>query len=302
MLEITDKQKNAWTLACLAAPVLHTASCLYWVDILWVSLLCTGVRAWIAEKKVQARIPWLLSFIAVAAAAQALHTIKDSWPTQRDMEWIMMILLILAVLQAGKGEKASICGGILLWWLTAFLLGSVLVSGVTKVKISQWYRKSMERDWKAIFRLMTLLLIPCLLEKEKKRAELELFLLPVLCALIIQGILPMAIWTGSKAPFYEISRSIRLYGMLERMEAMAWLGLMLGTYLYFSFLMMIAGGKEEKKDRRIFMLLISAAAAICAARFLHEEILLAANLFGFIILVVLSVCIKWAVKRKERKM
>ena len=303
MQKITDEQKAAWTLACLAAPIVHTASDLYWLDAVWISLLGAGIRCWTTGRNTENGFLSVQRIIGILAAAQALVIMGDCWPKQKDMQWVLLILLMLAVLQAAKGEQAAIHGGLILWWLTAFLLGSVLLSAVPELKTRHWLVWSTERKWGKMLALLTLLLLPCLIGKEKKdrKTEWSLLLLPIVCSLAVQGVLGQ---TGSgirKAAFYELSRSVRLYGILERMEAMAWLGLMLGTYLYMSFLLVITvGGAEEKKDR-ILLGIVSAGAAQIGAGILREEILGALLLAAILVLELLLISLRAAEKRKERK-
>ena len=271
--------------------------------MIWVSLLGAGIRRWAAGNITHDKISWLPKLIGILAAAQALVWMKECWPKQKEMEWVILILLTLAVLQAAKGEQETIYGGLILWWFTAFLLGSVLISAAAEVKIDQWQGQNKGSHLEKNVLLLSLLLLPCFIEKKKTRgkAELGLFLVPVLCAVSVQGVLSPQLWEESKAPFYDVSRSIRLYGMLERMEAIAWLGLMLGTYLYLSFLMTIAGKGEETTRHRKSALLLSAGAAKTAEIILREDILMEAVLTGIIAFGLLSICIKEAEKRREEK-
>ena len=241
--------------------------------------------------------------IGILAAAQTLVMMEDCWPKQGNLQWVLMILLLLAALQAAKGEQSAIRGDLILWWLTAFLLGSVLLSAVSELQSRHWAAWRNERKWEKMLELLTVLLLPCLIGREKKsmKSQWSLLLLPVACSFAVQGAL---VQTGSEedtAAFYELSRYVRLYGIVERMEAMAWLGLMLGTYLYMTFLLTIAAGKEEQEKNRNLMIVICAAAAEMISVILGEEILAVLLLAAIIAIELLLACLKETKKRKKRK-
>ena len=194
MQEINDEQKKVWALACLAAPIAHVASGLPWMDVCWVSLLSAGIRRWISSQKLQQKLPLLCSIIGLLAAAQALVLMENCWPKQKDTDWIMMILLILGAIQAEKGEKSTIQGGLLLWWFTAFLLGSVLISAIPGVNITELGLWKGSKPWKKIRELLILLLLPGLLEYENRqqKIDIKLLILPVVFSVCVQGVLTAA--------------------------------------------------------------------------------------------------------------
>lgn len=135
-----------------------------------------------------------------------------------------------------------------------------------------------------------MLLIPGLLsENEEKRQKLPWIRLgtwAILFSVCTQGVLSAGIAREEKAPFYELSRSVRLYGTFERMEALAWLGLMLGNVLYLSCLLTGLAGDTEGKKRRWFIWLGAAGSLLIGiiGKGRGKEILLAAVLlFDYVI-------------------
>lgn len=304
MQEIRDEQKKTWTIACLAAPIVHVASGLPWQEVLLITLLAAGLRIYLGSWSHTPRSHWIYIVVSVLTAGQALSLMENCWPKQRDMEWVMMILLILAAIQAGRGKYASIQGGLLLWWLTALLLGSVLVSAIPEVKLTKLLRLPEKRSWLSSGELLILLLIPEMLELKDAEHKMApgLLLLPIVCAISTQGVLGMNEAAESKAPFYELSRTVSFYGLLERMEALAWLGLMLGTYLYLSFLLTEASEKAKTTKTRILILAGTIAAAKAAEIYLNRKVLEILILLGITGIWMLTAGEKQAEKIKERKM
>ena len=293
-----------WALACLAAPVAHVASGLPWQTVLGISLLGTVLRIWIGRWIQTPESRTVYAIVSVLTLGQALGMMENCWPKQRDMGWVMLLLLILAAIQAGKGKEAAVQGGLLLWWLTALLLGSVLVSAIPEIKPAKLLRWQREISWTEMGELLILLLIPAALKLDQASGKTEprLLLLPVLCALCTQGVLGLHGAGESRAPFYELSRTVSFYGLLERMEALAWLGLMLGTYLYMTFLLTLASEGTPDKKSRIFLLAVSLAAAKGAERYLDGKVLEILILTGVAIAWMLSAGQNLTEKIKERKM
>ena len=176
---------------------------------------------------------------------------SSCWQGQKDIKWVMFILLILAVLLAAKGEAAAAGGGILLWWFAAFLLGSVYLSAVPQFSAANLIPDNGKIPWNQCGALLSVLVVPGLWTREEGRKEMPrtfLMLFPVLTAAAVQGVLGIRGAMEEAAPFYELSRSIRLYGIFDRMEGLAWMGLMLGTFLYLTFLSL--GYLQNEKARR----------------------------------------------------
>ena len=259
MQEITESQKNTWILASLAAPAAHVAAGMSWVNVLWVSLLAYGLRGLAGKGKKKTWEKWICTAVCILAAGRALTLMGSCWPKQKDIQWVMLILLGLSGLLAAKGKESAVQGAILLWWLTAFLLGSVLLSSVPEIGIKN-LTNYYDRD--NTVKLLTILLLPSLAERERKTGGVSLVAMPLAFSICVQGVLSGAVAAESRAPFYELSRSIRLYGVMDRMEALAWLGLMLGTFLYLSFLLVTAGEAADGQRGKRF--LIGAAVLIGA--------------------------------------
>ena len=271
MKEPTEEQKKIWLMACLTAPIAHTASGMTWLEVLPAVLLSGGIRR--ITRNGRKPILWLRRLLYLFAAGEALILMESCWPGQKDMKWVMAILLCLAAGMVCKGTASAVSGGILIWWLEAFLFGSVLLSAIPLGEFSQLKPSLGEYAAHNILRLSGILLLPILMEREeteKPVPEVYLTLSPIVFSLCTQGLLGMtAQW--QPAPFYELSRSIRLYGMLDRMESLAWLGLMMGTVLYLSFL--LAESIQGRKETGTLKIAAAAAAAFAISYIVRHRYL-----------------------------
>ena len=249
-----EKQRKIWTVAALTAPTAHLAAGIPWNTVLSISLLAAGLRGLLGLIPFRLRKPF--SLLLAAAAVQAMEFLSDCWPSQKDMEWVMAILLILAGILAVKGKEEAVSGGILLWWAVAFLFGSILLSSLPEIGKTRLVPGTFRAyEGKALL-LLTVLLTPVFQERTGKTGSGLLILLPAAFSVCTQGVLGAAA-AEQQAPFYELSRSIRLYGAFDRMEALAWLGLMLGTFLYLSYLLtgVLEQAGKGKKPRWVLGIL-----------------------------------------------
>lgn len=243
-------EMRAWYLAALAAPVAHLASGLGW----WTVTLVAGISMAIqqlpggeergeASGKRTGLIRWAITVLAVV---DAMDFFRFCWPGQKEIQWVMAILLVLAAYLSGKGREQTKEASILLWWFIGFLLGSVLLSSVPEIRARHLMLGRSWMQWQKAIQLLTVLLMPGLLPQQQSRKErLKLSgavgLMAIIFGVCTQGVLSYGTAAQEKAPFYSLSRSIRLYGALDRMEGLAWLGLLLGCFVYLSLLLTAAG-------------------------------------------------------------
>ena len=201
------------------------------------------------------RIQNVMSFLLILAAAGSVSLMGNSWPDQKDMKWVMGLLFLLAVYGRKKGREQAVDAGILLWWSAAFLFGSILLSSFPAVRGAH-LKESLFRSGNIIkeLELLTLLLLPLLFPEETECPDSYLTLLPILFSLAAYGTLGRRAEL-LQAPFYELSRSIRLYGLFDRMEALAWMGMLLGGFLFHSMLLTMV----IQVPKRCWIFLISGA-------------------------------------------
>ena len=140
MFKLSEKQHTRWLLAALAAPVTQAASNCSWPAALCIALLCLAVTAGLqklnvgdTQSRILSALQWLWMLLVIS---EFLHWILFYWPSYGSYHAVPLIILALGALSAAKGaEKASAVAGLLYWALIG-LLGTVLLSGIREIELS----------------------------------------------------------------------------------------------------------------------------------------------------------------------
>ena len=237
--KLTHSQWNLWTAAALTAPAAHLAAALPWYRTLEVWLLAAVIRTAFGKTRAEGgSIDGLLAVLCLWAAGISIGWMETCWQGEGKAQWILILLFLLSVWMAAKGRMETAFAGIFLWWPLAILFGSVLMSAVPGITWENLKEYDSAAPGIREARMLSLLLLPGIAGKQEPQRD---SLLPqgigaLLISACCQGVLGIRELTGETAPFYVLSRSVRLYGIFQRMEALAWLGLMLGSFLQLSYL------------------------------------------------------------------
>lgn len=222
--------------AIQAAALVVTAS-----GIGWAEAALSAVLAWLLLRLPRAeRLPeWMGNTQAIwngVLAGQVLCWFAGCWPELT--LWAALGLLILALWQVGKGEKATQSASSVLGLFQMLLIVGVLAAGIQSIKLEN-LRQDLPglNGW-----LITILLLPALGRKEE-RGSLWPGLWTLLISLITGGVMPVETITGSGNAFWEMSRSITVFGKIRRLESLAAVGLSLGFYILVCFL--LGGGQRR---------------------------------------------------------
>lgn len=286
-------QRRGWLLAALAAPVIHLSAGLGW----WTAAVVAAAGAalqllpsWKKREETKQKRESLARWgISILAAGEVMEIMADCWPGQNGIRWVMGILLLLSGYLASKGREQTMEASVLLWWLIGFLFGSVLLSAVPEIKLGHLKAEYTIRQWRQALRLLAVLLIPGLMPEKRSKEEtwqlgLAVGTLAVAAALCTQGVRSFRSAAQDEAPFYELSRSIRLYGTLDRMEGLAWLGLMLGSFLCLSYLMTAAAENGERAGRTARSVWLAAAVILAGV---IEAIKIPVSILVLVVLLIL---------------
>ena len=256
---ISERQLKAWRFGAAAAPIAHLAAGCSWPVALTAG--AAGILiGWIGSGK-RAHAPWLCAIqwlVCVSAAGAGMHWMESFW--QAGGSWGPLILLALAAWAAAK--TVTVQAGVLLLWFVGFLLGSVLLSAIPEIRLENLTFGPEANEWERGLQLMGVILLTGMVEsssdESRKRSGgfpwLELAGYAVLCAVCTQGVLSRSIASEAASPFYELSRSVRFYGTFQRFESLAVMGMMLGMFLYLSYLCTIgreAGEQAGIKKRTV---------------------------------------------------
>lgn len=239
----------AWIFVAISAPAAQLAGRGPWLSVLLLSIVCGGL-CWgihtLSEEQPEIR-RWycVVEFLFLALILGKFAGMSAGcWPTGNSYPTVPLILLILAAFSALDGaNRASRVGGVLFWFL-ALLYAVVLAAGAKELNIS-WLAPSMEPP---SVLLVTVLLIPAVasfLPKEKGKASaLALVILGIFAtviSLLTEGTMSQSVVTSQEEPFYTFSKSLSLFGVVERFESLVSVALTLSYFALLSFLLSTAG-------------------------------------------------------------
>lgn len=211
---------------------------LRWEEVL-AAAAAAGIALWLVPGKGKA---WnLASAILCLLSVWLSVRLLGEFSPETQNKWTALILLLLAAYGANKGRRETAEGGILLLWLLAILVGGMLISGFQEIRWENICTSYQENSstWKWVLLLMVLYLSVCTdqmaAKKEiRKRWEITAFYASAV-SLTVQGVLgDFRENTGMR--LYELSRSIQYLGGMKRYESLIILSVILGFYLWISYI------------------------------------------------------------------
>lgn len=228
--------------AIQAAALIQTASGENWVDVVLMAAL-----AWVLLRLPRAqRIPRWVELLQIlwsgVLTGQVLCWFSGCWPGFP--LWACLGLVVLALWQTAKGSKAVAAAASVLGLFQLALIAGVLLAGVHSVRVPNLFpRYPHFPGW-----LLTALLLPALGGKEKGNALWPCVWALVIC-LVTGGVVPAGATQSSVNAFWEMSRSLSVFGKIRRLESLTAVGLSLGFFLLLCFL--LGGGKKESKVEKV---------------------------------------------------
>ncbi len=241
---------SLWLLAAVAAPLAQTDSSSSWLAVLLVGGVCLGI-CWGLERIHDQPSPWLWVvqwFWLSLILGEFLHWTMYCWPDYQSYHAVPLVLLVLAAWLAGKGEEQASRAGSAMFWLLVLLFGAVLLSGAKEIQLENvrpvWQMKNAA--------LITVILIPAMgigLKGKASGRKRWILALGFLFAFVTTGVLTVSAAEKADSAFYEMSRSIRLLGTVERFESLVAAGMTMGYFVLLSFLLSTcAEGAEQIKQ------------------------------------------------------
>ena len=163
---------------------------------------------------------------AVLLAVKTMEWTGLCWP-QEEKGHIALILLALAAWTAAEGREKAVAGA--LNHLIRVLTAVVFLAGFREI---QW--KNLSPHWLPPEpALAAVLLVPALSRSTCKSA----WILAVAYSVFTQGILSAEVAARVPAPFWELGRSMSLFGTTERFESVIAVAMTLGYYSFLSRLL-----------------------------------------------------------------
>lgn len=225
-----------------------------WLGLAILAALCAALSATVQGlcpeqphgPLLLAAVQWL--WLGVLLGSFAGQT-ANCWEGDQVFPLIPLVLLALSAFAAKNGaERASRVGGILIWLVGAFF-AVALLAGIGGLKPRQ-VEMSLSFPNPGV---VPVLLLPCtaaLLPRSGRSHHIlnsvSIALLPVLFTLWLQAALSPEICAEAADQFYEYSKSISIFGTVERLESLVACGITASWVALFALLLSAAGCQAER--------------------------------------------------------
>lgn len=243
----------AWVLVALSAPAAQVAASGPWVGVLAIGVLCGGL-CWgihaVIQEPIQKRWYCVAEFLfLILVTGKFAQMAASCWPTGNSYPTVSLTLLILAAFSALDGaERASRVGGVL-FWLLALLYAIALCAGVKDGNV-HWLVPDINPPRSLLVIILLLPVVAIFLPREKGGASTKALIaacvFTVFIAILTAGAMSPSVVKNLKDPFYEFSKSLSLFGVAERFEAIVSVALTLGYFALLSFLLSAAGHLADR--------------------------------------------------------
>lgn len=235
--EISEKQSDTYLAAAMLAPLAQASSGCSWPVIFLLSALCLGAAQWLSCHALpQGKFLKLLqSLWTCVLGALVLQWISDYWPGHRE-NWVAP--LILLALAAGIDKNRAIRVACILLYPVLFLLGTIYLSAVPEME--PW--QLIPRVRMTNMDIVPFFLLPALERGAGGRKPLWKLMLFAVAASAVS-----LLANTTKAPVYELSRNISLFGTGWRFESLASVAMTLGFFTALSYLMAAGSGTGKTK-------------------------------------------------------
>ncbi len=247
--EVAMRPVILWLICGMSAPVVQLLAGYDWQSVGLLGVACTALvcMVMLTEGKwgkwgslLQAI--WLIAVLSVCAAYAA-----NSWPLGKTSIIVPLSLLALAAWSAQQGAAVAVRTAGMLFILVSIGYTLVLGCGVTQTDWN-WIE---DRELLPVDLALFLYLLPgaaaCIPRRPAGKSILALFLIPafaVLAAIVSTGNVKPE-FPMNTYPFFEMSRSLSLFGLAERFEALVCALITVGWFSLMSFLFSCLGSQVQ---------------------------------------------------------
>ena len=249
---ISASQWTAWVLTAAIGPILSMSGRGGWMSIAALFLVC-AVMCLLLMKCGTGPIPkWRagLEYVWLVLLIGGIAKQSGTCWSDAQTDWIIpSLLLVLAGFATLRGAEQSARVSSTLIWMILPILGIVSLAGIADAEGS-WARRTMEMPEDA---LAVLLLLPCIVifvpDCEKMVGKK---IIPLLGIVAIGGSFLLDATLGAQAAqeagngFYEFCKSVSLFGVAERFEALVACALTSSWFALFTLLLSAAYSLGEK--------------------------------------------------------
>lgn len=244
----------AWVLVGMSAPVAQFASREQWTAVLIMAAacggLCWGIHALDSGEPVSRRWYCAVEYLFLMLITGEFARLSAScWPTGGSYPIVPLTLLILAVFSALDGANRASRAGSVIFWFLALLYAVVLTASVKNLR-GNWMMPALEAPSAFLIVVFLLPAVASFLPREKGGAAgialTAIGIFAAVISLLTSGTMSQNAIKTLEDPFYEFSKSLSLFGVAERFEALISVALTLGYFAMLSFLLSAAGHLAER--------------------------------------------------------
>lgn len=184
-----------------------------------------------------------LPFLVIVAAKIAGWS-ANTWPTADAYPLVPLVLLMIALFSAWHGaERASRVGGVVFWFV-ALLFAIVLAAGSRNIE-PEYLAPKLNGTGYALLLVFLFPVVISFLPREGATCYTKTLWSAVVLGIIVSvltvGTLSQEIASDESFAFYTFSKSLSLFGVAERFEALVSVALTMGQYSLLSLLLSCAG-------------------------------------------------------------
>lgn len=292
-------QLSIWVITAMLGPILYFSQG-NWLDTLVVSLVLSAAtgcavrygKHWNGPIYNIVQLIWLALILA-----HFLGYSSACWPTgDRTFPVIPFTLLILAAASSIKGYDATANGMSIVFWMGLFLIGIVFVAGFWNIEPRNLYPKTQNIDAQTMLVFMLPGAVGLIKGKKfRLKASAAIIVLAVAITAWIAGILSPVIALQVTWPFYEAAKTVELFDVAKRFEALVSVGVTLCNYALYSLLLCAAASIGERFGRRresvVICVGISASLILLGAS-IKPDILLVLSIIFWVILPLFGILSK----------
>ena len=302
--KITATQLGIWVITATAGPVFYYGDG-NWFWLIPVAILLCAITALsvCCGRHWEGAVYRFVQFLWIGIMlSQFLSYSALCWPTGRQtFPVVPLTLLVLAAISASKGTKSAANGISVVFWMSLFILGIVLVAGAQNVDCSLL---NPNREGVSAPMLLALLLPAAagFLSREKctMLPYISIAVLAIVVSLRIAGNLGYQVAQTMAWPFYEAAKSVELFDLAKRFESLVSVGVTLCNYCLYSLLLSASAEVLEKYMGRRESVIVSATIAATLMLLevsINPAILFLISLLFWVILPLLGV-----LKKKEKEL
>ena len=263
--KISSTQLTIWIITAMIGPIV------FYSDGNWTATLIIGfgftILDWLAARfgrRWQGSVYAIVQTVWISVLlSQLLYYSALCWPTgQRTFPVIPLTILVLSGVSAIKGDNNTASGISVLFWIVFGLIGTVILLGVGNIEIA-YLQPQMESP--NIVMLLVMLLPAVVGFLDNDRCEMRPFVIVAGIASVISvwiaGTFSPQFAKSIVWPFYNSAKSVHLFDIASRLEALVSVGVTIGNYALYSMLFCAVGAIFEPYGYRKYAIVATGAIA-----------------------------------------